>query len=99
MDVGGDVGGHERLAQQPRAEVRNDEGDVREGQGQPRQREGIAQPQIEPARKADPAPAHEAAVATLFALSAESVSPAAPKPERPASAWRSAARAKMVRPR
>ena len=50
-------------------------------------------------RKADPAPAHEAAVATLFALSAESVSPAAPKPERPASAWRSAARAKMVRPR
>jgi acetyl-CoA carboxylase biotin carboxylase subunit len=51
-------------------------------------------------RDADPAPAHETAVAALFALSAESsASPAATEPERPSSAWRSAARAKMVRPR
>jgi acetyl-CoA carboxylase biotin carboxylase subunit len=49
---------------------------------------------------ADPAPTHETAVAALFALNAESsASPAAPEPERPNSAWRSAARAKMVRPR
>jgi acetyl-CoA carboxylase biotin carboxylase subunit len=51
-------------------------------------------------RSAGGAPTHEAAVAALFALSEESSAPpAAAQPQRPNSAWRAAARAKMGWPR
>ncbi|MDA0204582.1 MAG: acetyl-CoA carboxylase biotin carboxylase subunit [Acidobacteria bacterium] len=50
-------------------------------------------------RSAVDASANEAVVAALFALSEESSQAPAAQPQRQDSAWRSAARAKMVRPR